>query len=134
MYILGKEVYMANEETRLTEELENLLELRKGIENEMDQFNKKMEDVLGGDTRSMYFGPSHLFEDYLVKWIMRNLNESRDGAEWFLYDAMNNISHGEGNVVEASGRNFLITKPSEYVHMCFELNMKGNADADSGRK
>lgn len=134
MYIFEKEVYMANDETRLTEELEKLLELRKGIENEMDQFNKKMEDVLGGDTRSMYCGPSHLFEDYLVKWIMRNLNESRDGAEWFLYDAMNTISHGEGNVVEFSGRTFLITKPSEYVHMCFGLNMKGDADADSGRK
>ena len=39
-----------------------------------EQFNKKMEDVLGGDTRSMYFGPSHLFEDYLIKRIMRNLN------------------------------------------------------------
>lgn len=125
---------MANDETRLTEELEKLLELRKGIENELEQFNKKMEDVLGGDTRSMYFGPSHLFEDYLIKWIMRNLNESRDGAEWFLYDAMSTISHGEGNVVEANGRTFLITKTSEYVHMCFELNMKGNADADSGRK
>ena len=48
MYIFEKEVYMANEEKRLTEELEKLLELRKGIENEMDQFNKKMEDVLGG--------------------------------------------------------------------------------------
>ena len=83
---------MANEEKRLAEELEKLLELRKGIENEMDLFNKKMEDVLGGDTRSMYCGPSHLFEDYLVKWIMRNLNESRDGAEWFVYDAMNTIS------------------------------------------
>jgi hypothetical protein len=125
---------MANDETRLTEELEKLLELRKGIENELEQFNKKMEDVLGGDTRSMYFGPSHLFEDYLIKWIMRNLNESRDGAEWFLYDAMNTISHGEGNVVEASGRKFLITTPSEYVHMCFELNMKADADENSGRK
>ena len=95
---------MANDETRLTEELEKLLELRKGIENELEQFNKKMEGALGGDTRSMYFGPSHLFDDYLIKWIMRNLNEA------------------------------LITKPSEYVHMCFELNMKVNADANSGRK
>ena len=52
MYILGKEVYMANEEKRLTEELEKLLELRKGIADEMEQFNKNMEGVLGGDTRS----------------------------------------------------------------------------------
>ena len=125
---------MANEDKRLTEELEKLLELRKGIENELEQFNKKMESALGGDTRSMYFGPSHLFDDYLINWIMRNLNEARYGAEWFLYDAMSTISHGEGNVVESSGRTFLITKPSEYVHMCFELNMKVDADANSGRK
>lgn len=125
MYILEKEVYMANEEKRLTEELEKLLELRKGIENEMDLFNKKMEDVLGGDTRSMYCGPSHLFEDYLVKWIMRNLNESRDGAEWFLYEALGQISKGGSTFVVENGKKYTLHNVADYVSMCVKAHVKG---------
>ena len=125
MYISGKEVYMANEGKRLTEELEKLLELRKGIEDEMEQFNKKMEGVLGGDTRSMYFGPSHLFEDYLIKWIMRNLNETRDGAEWFLYEALKPISNGSSTFVVANGKKYTIHNVAEYVSMCVKTNLKG---------
>lgn len=125
MYILEKEVYMANEEKRLTEELEKLLELRKGISDEMEQFNKNMEGVLGGDTRSMYFGPSHLFEDYLIKWIMRNLNETRDGAEWFLYEALKPISNGGSTFVVANGKKYTLHNVAEYVSMCVKTNLKG---------
>jgi hypothetical protein len=125
MYILVKEVYMANEEKRLTEELEKLLELRKGIENEMDQFNKKMEAALGGDTRSMYFGPSHLFDDYLIKWIMRNLNEARYGAEWFLYEALGQMSKGGSTFVVENGKKYTLHNVAEYVSMCVKTHVKG---------
>lgn len=125
MYILEKEVYMANEEKRLTEELEKLLELRKGIADEMEQFNKKMEGVLGGDTRSMYFGPSHLFDDYLIKWIMRNLNEARYGAEWFLYEALEHISKGGSTFVVENGKKYTFHNVADYVSMCVKAHVKG---------
>lgn len=116
---------MANEEKRLTEELEKLIELRNGIENEMDQFNKKMEGVLGGDTRSMYFGPSHLFDEYLIKWIMRNLNEARYGAEWFLYEALEHISKGGSTFVVENGKKYTLHNVADYVSMCVKAHVKG---------
>lgn len=116
---------MANEEKRLTEELEKLMELRKGIENEMEQFNKKMEGVLGGDTRSMYFGPSHLFEEYLINWIMRNLNEVRYGAEWFLYEALDQISKGGSTFVVENGKKYTMHNVADYVSMCVHAHVKG---------
>lgn len=124
MYILEKEVYMANEEKRLTEELEKLIELRKGIADEMEQFNKKMEGVLGGDTRSMYFRPSHLFDDYLIKWIMRNLNEARYGSEWFLYEALDQISKGGSTFVVENGKKYTLHNVAEYVSMCVKAHVK----------
>lgn len=125
MYILEKEVYMAKEEKRLTEELEKLIELRKGIEDEMEQFNKKMEGVLGGDTRSMYFGPRHLLEDYLIEWIMRNLNEARYGAEWFLYEALEQISKGGSTFVVENGKKYTLRNVADYVSMCVKAHVKG---------
>ena len=116
---------MAKEVKRLTEELEKLIELRKGIADEMEQFNKKMEGVLGGDTRSMYFGPSHLFEDYLINWLMRNLNETKCGAEWFLYEALNLISKGGSTFVVANGKKYTLHNVTEYVSMCVNTNVKG---------
>lgn len=125
MYILEKEVYMANEEKRLTEELEKLIELRKGIADEMEQFNKNMEGVLGGDTRSMYFGPIHLCDEYLIKWIMRNLNEARYGAEWFLYEALEHISKGGSTFVVENGKKYTFHNVADYVSMCVEAHVKG---------
>lgn len=116
---------MANEEKRLTEELEKLLELRKGIADEMEQFNKNMEGVLGGDTRSMYFGPSHLFDDYLIKWIMRNLNEARYGAEWFLYEALDHFSKGSSTFVVENGKKYTMHNVADYVSMCVKAHVKG---------
>lgn len=124
MYILEKEVYMAKEVKRLTEELEKLIELRKGIETEMEQFNKNMEGVLGGDTRSMYFGPRQLFEDYLISWLMRNLNETKCGAEWFLYEALKMISKGTSTFVVANGKKYTLHNVTDYVSMCLTTNVK----------
>lgn len=116
---------MAKEVKRLTEELEKLIELRKGIADEMEQFNKKMEGVLGGDTRSMYFGPRQLFEDYLINWLMRNLNETKCGAEWFLYEALNLIYKGGSTFVVANGKKYTLHNVTEYVSMCVNTNVKG---------
>ena len=121
----------------LHEELERLMALRKNVDNELDQFNKKMDAVLGGDSRSMYRAPCQLVDDYIIDWIMRRLKESKEGAEWFLYEVSGSFSPDEEHAatVEVSGRKYLITSIKSYVRMCMEVNLNNEGPSgNSGRK
>lgn len=113
----------------LADELESLLELHRRMDSEMDNFNTTMDSTLGGDSRSMYLTPCHMLDDYIVDWIVRRLDDSREGAEWFLYEVVPNISNGysdHSNLVEADGKKFHIRNTVDYVNMCMELKSKGN--------
>lgn len=116
---------MANEGKRLTEELEKLIELRKGIADEMERFNSNMDKVLGGDSRSMYLGPVQLVDNHIIDWLMAFLYESKEGAEWFMYEALDTISHGGSTLVETNGKKYEIRSIEDYVKMCIEVNIKG---------
>lgn len=121
-------------------ELTELLALRTNMNNELDKFNQKMEAALGGDTRSMYRGPVDIVDDFIIGWLMRILGESKDGAEWFLYEAYPTISYGDSTKVEVNGKEFKIASVVDYVNMCAEVNHldDNKEDAhegkDSGRK
>lgn len=113
----------------LADELESLLELHRRMDNEMDNFNTTMDSTLGGDSRSMYLTPCHMLDDYIVDWIVRRLDDSREGAEWFLYEAVPEISNGNSDhssLVEADGKKFHIRNTVDYVNMCMELKSKGH--------
>lgn len=108
----------------LVDELESLLEFRRRMDNEMDNFNTTMDAILGGDSRSMYRTPCTMLDDYIVDWIVRRLDDSREGAEWFLYEAVAEISKGDSDhssIVEADGKKFHIRSTVDYVNMCMEL-------------
>lgn len=125
MYILEKEVYMAKTEKMLIDLLKRMIELRDGMEKELEQFNSNMDNVLGGDSRSMYLGPVQLVDNHIIDWLMSFLYESKEGAEWFMYDALDTISHGGSTLVEANGKKYDISSIEDYVNMCIEANIKG---------
>ena len=125
MYILEKEVYMAKTEKMLIDLLKRMIELRDGMEKELEQFNSNMDNVLGGDSRSMYLGPVQLVDNHIIDWLMSFLYESKEGAEWFMYEALDTISHGGSTLVEANGKKYDISSIEDYVNMCIEANIKG---------
>lgn len=125
MYILEKEVYMAKTEKMLIDLLKRMVELRDGMEKELEQFNSNMDNVLGGDSRSMYLGPVQLVDNHIIDWLMSFLYESKEGAEWFMYEALDTISHGGSTLVEANGKKYDISSIEDYVNMCIEANIKG---------
>ena len=134
MYILEKEVYMANTEELLIDLLKRMVELRDGMEKELEEFNSNMGKALGGDSRSMYLGPIQLLDNRIIDWLMAFLYESKEGAEWFIYEALDTISHGGSTIVETNGKKYEIRSIEDYVKMCIEVNIKGKKDANSGRK
>lgn len=113
----------------LADELESLLEFRNRMDTEMDNFNTNMDAILGGDSRSMYLTPCTMLDDYIVDWIVRRLDDSREGAEWFLYEAVPEISKGysdHSSIVEADGKKFHIRNTVDYVNMCLERKSNGD--------
>lgn len=118
-----------NDTKFLSDELESLLELRRKMDNEMDDFNKNMDAVLGVDSSSMYRTPCNILDDYIVDWIVRRLDDSREGAEWFLYEVVPDIYKGVSEhfgLVEADGKKFHIKSTVDYVNMCMELRSNGD--------
>lgn len=118
-----------NDAKFLSDELDSLLELRRKMDNEMDDFNKNMDAVLGVDSSSMYRTPCNILDDYIVDWIVRRLDDSKEGAEWFLYEFVLGI-YKEGSeklsLVECDGKKFHIRNTVDYVNMCMELRSNGD--------
>lgn len=125
---------MANTEELLIDLLKRLVGLRKGMEKELEAFNSNMDKALGGDSRSMYLGPLQIVDNHIIDWLMAFLYESKEGAEWFMYEALDTISHGGSTMVETNGKKYEVRSIEDYVKMCIEVNIKGNKDANSGRK
>ena len=102
------------------EELTGLLSLRESMDKELDKFNQKMDAALGGDTRAMYREPVEIVDNFIIEWICSSLSESKDGAEWFLYEAYPTISSGNATKVEINGKEFKIASVVDYVFMCMQ--------------
>ncbi len=125
---------MENTEKLLIDLLKRMVELRDGTEKELEEFNSNMEKALGGDSRSMYLSPMQLLDNCIIDCLMTFLYESKEGAEWFLYEALDTISHGGSTIVETNGKKYELRSIEDYVKMCIEVNIKGKKDANSGRK
>lgn len=125
---------MENTEKLLIDLLKRMVELRDGTEKELEEFNSNMEKALGGDSRSMYLGPMQLLDNCIIDCLMTFLYESKEGAEWFLYEALDTISHGGSTIVETNGKKYELRSIEDYVKMCIEVNIKGKKVANSGRK
>lgn len=103
-------------------ELTKLLSLRENMDKELDKFNHNMEAALGGDTRAMYREPVEIVDNFIIDWICRVLSESKEGAEWFLYEAYPTITSDNATKVEVNGKTFKIASVVDYVAMCSEVN------------
>ena len=113
------------------EELTQLLSLRESMDKELDKFNHNMEVALGGDTRAMYREPIEIVDNFIIDWLVRVLDENKEGAEWFLYEAYPTITSGDSTKVEVNGKKFKIASVVDYVAMCAEVNHLDGKKEDS---
>lgn len=75
------------------ETFEELINLMKFAYEECRNFNKSLEQVFGEDSTVCYYKQYDIIVDHIIKILVIN-GESHDGAEWFVYDGLEQIEKG----------------------------------------
>ena len=75
------------------EEFEILIDLLKKSYEESRRFNKALEEVYGEDSCVWYYTQCDIISDHVVRILELN-GESHDGAEWFVYEGLEQIEKG----------------------------------------
>ena len=75
------------------EEFEMLVDLLKRSYEECEKFNKELENIFGEDSVVIYTKQHNIVSEYVVRILELN-GESHDGAEWFVYDGLEQIEKG----------------------------------------
>ena len=75
------------------EEFETLVDLLKKSYEESRRFNKALEEVYGQDSSVWYYTQYDIVSEHVVRILELN-GESHEGAEWFVYDGLEQIEKG----------------------------------------
>lgn len=98
-----------------------MINLLNTISVELENFNRSMEKILGSDTSSMYYTPLNIVENYIMEMLHTELGESKEGAEWFIYDGLPQINSG-GTEIEYNGKKWNIKSIKDYYDYLVSLN------------
>ena len=98
-------------------ELVNLIHLMK---IETDRFNDSMDSLLGEDTRSFYIKPLCIVEHSIIQILMNDFNETKEGAEWFVYEGLEQIENG-GTELTYNGKTYKIKSIKDYYQYLTSL-------------
>lgn len=79
------------------EEFEILIDLLKKSYEESRRFNKALEEVYGEDSCVWYYTQYDIVSEHVVRILELN-GESHDGAEWFVYEGLEQIEKGGTNI------------------------------------
>ena len=63
-----------------------MINMLQTVSVELDNFNRGIERILGEDCTSMYYAPLNIVENYIITALQEEFNETKEGAEWFIYD------------------------------------------------
>ncbi len=100
------------------ESFEVLLNLLQSMETECNTINKGMEHILGEDTCVMYFKPLNLVENYFIDVLQSEFNETKEGAEWFVYEGLAQINNGGTEIDDDSKEWHIHTVKDYYDYLC----------------
>ena len=98
----------------------DMINLMNTVGVELDNFNRGMERILGPDTSSMYYAPLNIVENYIMEILQTELGESKEGAEWFIYDGLPQINGG-GTSIEENGKIWDIKNIKDYYDYLVSL-------------
>ena len=82
----------------------DILKTRDLVEEEMRLFNEKMQNLMGEDSLCMYYKPMEMLNDLIEKILVNEMGESTEGAEWFIYDGIEQIKN-EGTKISEKNEN-----------------------------
>ena len=108
-------------------EFEILVDLLKTSYSECRCFNKALEKVYGEDTSVWYYKQYEIVCEHFIKILELN-GESKDGAEWFVYEGLEQIEKG-GTKIEFNGKIYDIKDLHGYYDYLIKIN--SNYEKDS---
>ena len=85
------------------ESFEQLVISMKDMEEELEIFNKSAEKIFGEDSTCMYYNPLRIVQSLIINVLQNEFNETKEGAEWFIYEGLSQIKRG-GTSIEENGK------------------------------
>ena len=102
------------------ETFEKIIKLLDDINLEVDNFNDGLQKLLGSDTSCMYYKPSYIVENSIMEILQMEFNETKEGAEWFIYEGLPQIKRG-GTSIEENGKIWNIKNIKDYYDYLVSL-------------
>ena len=102
------------------ETFEKIIKLLDDISLEVDNFNDGLQKVLGSDSRCMYYEPFNIVENSIIEILQIEFNETKEGAEWFIYEGLPQIKRGETSI-EENGKIWNIKNMKDYYNYLVSL-------------
>lgn len=102
------------------EEFEILIDLLKKSYEESRRFNKALEEVYGEDSCVWYYTQYNIVSDHIIR-ILESNGESHEGAEWFIYEGLEQIEKGGTNICIGE-KEYNIKNIRDYYDWLVDLN------------
>ena len=102
------------------ETFEKIIKLLDDIGLEVDNFNDGLEKVLGSDSCCMYYEPCEIVKNSIIEILQIEFNETKEGAEWFIYEGLSQIKRGETSI-EENGKIWNIKNIKDYYDYLVSL-------------
>lgn len=104
------------------ETFEKIIKLLDDIDLELDNFNDRLQKVFGADSCTMYYAPLSIINNYVIDFLQTEFNETKEGAEWFIYEGLPQIKNG-GTSIEENGKIWNIKTINDYYDYLVSLQM-----------
>ena len=102
------------------ETFEKIIKLLDDVSFEVDNFNDGLEKVLGSDSCCMYYEPCEIVKNSIIEILQIEFNETKEGAEWFIYEGLSQIKRGETSI-EENGKIWNIKNIKDYYDYLVSL-------------
>ena len=102
------------------ETFEKIIKLLDDISLEVDNFNDGLQKVLGSDSCCMYYEPCEIVKNSIIEILQIEFNETKEGAEWFIYEGLSQIKRGETSI-EENGKIWNIKNIKDYYDYLVSL-------------
>ena len=102
------------------ETFEKIIKLLDDIGLEVDNFNDGLQKVLGSDSCCMYYEPCEIVKNSAIEILQMEFNETKEGAEWFIYEGLPQIKNG-GTSIEENGKIWNIKNIKDYYDYLVSL-------------
>lgn len=102
-----------------------LINMSQTMDIELYKFNEDLQNLLGYDTSCMYYKPSYIVENSIMEILQMEFNETKEGAEWFIYEGLPQIKRG-GTSIEENGKTWNIKTIKDYYDYLVSLQKKIN--------